>query len=218
MAIQTQDGVTTITPTAWRWQVGAVLLLFVIPPFGILLAGLFFVISTGALNRIILRRDGFDIRQWGRTRAYAWSEVGDFRVQKVRSGIVNAASMVSFTPKEAEGRLLTKAAKLVSGGTQTISAIGISADKLAALMRAYQTGTIPADTALAPEAKSAPVRERASKQKPPKPISATARVKAAPKERINLGKRKGAVASTKQTPLVQEGGWFRHRRTKNPFG
>lgn len=99
MAVSTKDGVTVLTPTAWKWFVGALAVFFIVPGLGWIIAGIFALMGAGVLQRLTLNPEGIQVRNWLSTKAYAWSDISDFRVYKVRSGLMTAANMVSFHPR-----------------------------------------------------------------------------------------------------------------------
>ncbi|MEO0607045.1 MAG: hypothetical protein AAFY82_02360 [Pseudomonadota bacterium] len=240
MAAKTVNGVTTLTPTAWKWFVGAALISVLIPPFGLLIALVFVLTGFGILQRLTLSQDGIKIRNWVSEKTHAWSEIEDFRIHRIKSGLFTAANMVSFTHVNQQGTMLGKAAKLLAGGTHSIPAIGMKPQRLILLMQAYKAGHVPADTAVpetltsqsapetltsqsAPETSAlntpamgapAPLVRQAPETARPRAVPATPRADApSPKPDANVGGRGKAA-----TPLVQDGGgWFGRRRSDSPF-
>lgn len=221
MAIKTENGVTTLTPTGWKWFVGAAVSFFLIPGIGMLIALFFVLTGAGVLQRVTLSKDGLEVRNWFSNKTHAWSDIGDFRVYKVKSGLITAANMVSFTHVDQQGTMMGKAAKLLAGGTHSIPALGMKPQKLIHLMQAYKMGYVPKDSELpvpsnpardlAPAAAlpAAPVRASRPRAVPTTPRKQTPR----PKRQTNLGaKRKTS------TPLVQDGGGlFGRRGPSSPF-
>lgn len=223
MAIKTENGVTTLTPTAWKWFVGGAAIIFMVPGFGLIVGGIFFLVGAGVLQRLVLSKDGIKVRNWWSARTYRWEEITDFRVYKVKSGLITAASMVSFTHVNKEGTMMGKAAKFLAGGTHSIPAVGMKAQKLIQLMQAYKLGYVPEDSPaseaapplLTPQPQGVPTQRPAPKAPPPRAIPATPRAQTKPsKPAANFGnKRKPS------TPLVQDGGGlFGRRRPDSPFG
>ena len=214
MAVTTENGVTTLTPTAWKWFVGAALIFFLIPPFGLLISIVFILMGAGVLQRLTLTKEELIVRNWFSTKSYAWSEIDDFRVYKVRSGLITAANMVSFSHANKQGTMMGKAAKLLVGGTHSVPAVGMKAKSLIHLMQAYKLGYVPQDaTAKVPEPQAAPAPIAAAVQKP-RAIPATPRSLAQSQPRTPAfgGKPRSA------TPLVQDGGGlFGRRRPNSPF-
>lgn len=219
MAVSTENGVTTLTPTAWKWFLGAAVLLFLIPPFGVIIAVVFGLMGAGVLQRVTLSPEGLTVRNWFSTKAYTWSEIDDFRIYKVKSGLFTAASMVSFSHVDKQETLMGKTAKFLVGGTHSIPAVGMKAKSLIHLMQAYKLGHVPRETAsetvqdapqpanpVAPVPRAAPVRPRA--------IPATPRAqKLRSNTKANFGSKSKAA-----TPLVQDGGGlFGKRRPDSPF-
>jgi len=151
MAIHVSNGVTTIKPTAWKWYTGAgalALIAFVMPDYGWawgLVALFLAAFGSGHLARLKLDRKGIYSKHIFGTKYYAWDEITDFRLMKVKSGLLTAATMVSFTKVSQQGSLYAKAAKFVSGGTHSLPAYGIKAKTLITLMMAYQQGLIISD-------------------------------------------------------------------------
>jgi len=226
MAVTSSNGVTTLKPTAWKWYAGGAVMFFLVPGFGMLIGLIFILMGAGVLQNVTLSKDGLKVRNWFSTKSYAWHEIDDFRVYKVRSGLITAASMVSFTHADKQGSVMGKAAKLLVGGTHSIPAVGMPAQKLAQLMQAYKLGFVPKDS-VAPEiaptvpvpgipapAPRKPAPQPRAKTKPDAaPIAARA-PKTRPTKQSNLsGPRKPSA------PMVQEGGgWFGRRPTDSRFG
>lgn len=226
MAVTTSKGVTTLKPTAWKWFVGAGAMVLFLPGLGFLIAFIFVLMGMGVLQKLTLRPDGVTVRNWLSTKSFAWDEIDDFRVYKVRSGLFTAASMVSFTHVDKQESVMGKAAKFLVGGTHSIPAVGMPAQKLAQLMRAYKLGHVPKDNVaaeIAPTASGPAIAAPAS----PHPVQAT-RVRSkrdsapiaagAPKKRP-VKQVKLASSRKTATPMVQEGGgWFGRRRSDSRFG
>lgn len=226
MAVTTSKGVTTLKPTAWKWFVGAGAVFFLWPGFGFLIALFFVLMGTGALQNVTLSPDGVKVRNWFSTKSYAWHEVQDFKVYKVRSGLITAASMVSFSHVDKQRSVMGKAAKFLVGGTHSIPAIGMPAQKLAQLMQAYKLGFVPKDNAVPERAPTTPVpafpapaspqsarTTRASPELDGAPIPLSTPKKRPPKQ------AKLARSSKTSTPMVQEGGgWFGRRPSDSRFG
>ena len=225
MSVSTKDGGTTLKPTAWKWFAGALAVCFFVPGFGWMVAGVFVLMALGNLQNLKLSPQGLRVRNWWSVKEYAWTDIGDFRIYKVRSGLVTAANMVSFTQAQKEGSVMGSAAKMLVGGTDTVPAVGMKADKLVQLMEAYKRGFVPSDTVeeevklppslpvfTPPEpAKAAPVKREKAR---PRAVPATPRAQnRAASKQPNLG-------GTRKTssPLVQEGGGlFGRRRSDSPF-
>lgn len=218
MAVKTENGVTTLTPTAWKWFAGAAAAFFFVPGFGFFIAVFFVLTGAGVLQRISLSRQGVTIRNWWSTKSYRWEDIGDFRTRKIKSGLITAANMVSFTHVNKEGTTMGKAAKFLAGGTHSIPAVGMPAKRLALLMQAYKGGHVPADTAeLAQSPAPVPVPATAIARNAAQPRTAPASSRVA---RVDQKpQRKSAPVRQKATPLVQDGsGLFGRRRPSSPFG
>lgn len=214
MAVATENGVTTLTPTGWKWFVGAAFMFILIPPFGLLISIIFVLMGSGVLQRLTLTKDGLTVRNWFSTKTYAWSEIDDFRVYKVRSGLITAANMVSFSHVNKQGTMMGKAAKLLVVGTHSIPAVGMKAQSLILLMQAYKLGYVP-ETSSAPVAQARPVEAPAPAQ-PRRPRA----VPATPRATAQAGQKKPAFGGNpkRSTPLVQDGGGlFGRRRSNSPF-
>ncbi len=221
MAVSTQNGVTTLTPTGWKWFVGAAGIFFFIPPFGMLIALVFVLTGAGVLQRLTLTKDGITIRNWFSEKSYAWSDIEDFRIHKVKSGLITAANMVSFTHVDKQGTMMGKAAKLLAGGTHSIPAVGMKPQKLIQIMMAYKTGHVPQDTPQAelPAAPVAPVLANHSPRQVPKAERPRA-VAATPRAQKKQASKPASFGGTRKasTPLVQDGGGlFGRRRSDSPF-
>jgi len=219
MAVKTKDGVTTLTPTAWKWFAGAAAAFLLVPGFGFILAVFFVLTGAGVLQRVELSPDGLKLRNWWSEKSYRWDDIGDFRTRKIKSGLITAANMVSFTHVNKEGTAMGKAAKFLAGGTHSIPAVGMPAKRLALLMQAYKAGHVPADTPVgavqSPMPVPIPVPQQRARQGRVSTVGATptsTKLKPQPKHRA-------APARTKATPLVQDGGGlFGRRRPSSPFG
>ena len=220
MAVSTQNSVTTLPPTSWKWFLGAAVMLFLIPPFGALVALVFALMGAGVLQRVTLTPDGLTGRNWFSTKTYAWSEIEDFRIYKVKSGLFTAANMVSFSHVDKRDTMMGKAAKLLVEGTHSIPAVGMKANTLIHLMQAYKMGHVPRDTAIASSETAtetaAPVLPPAqAKTQRPRAVPATPRAHA---QRSNQ-KASFGTKPKPATPLVQDGGGlFGRRRPDSPFG
>ncbi len=224
MAVKTENGVTTLTPTAWKWFLGGVATIFMLPGFGLLVGGTFFLVAAGVLQRLELSKEGIKSRNWLSNKVYRWEDITDFRVHRVKSGLITAANMVSFTHVNKEGTMMGKAAKLLVGGTHSIPAVGMKATKLIQLMQAYKLGYVPEDSRasemapplLTPQPQGA-LSGRPKPQQPaaPRAVPATPRAQGmSSKPAANFGNRRKA-----STPLVQDGGGlFGRRRPDSPFG
>lgn len=221
MAVKTEKGLTTLTPTAWKWFAGAAAAAFFVPGFGLVLAVFFILTGAGVLQRVELSADGLKLRNWWSVKVYRWDDIGDFRTRKIKSGLITAANMVSFTHVIKDGTAMGKAAKFLAGGTHSMPAVGMPAKRLALLMQAYKAGHIPADTPVGaaqspiPVAVPVPVAARRPQKLSQATVSTTptaARLKSQPKPRP-------AVARKQATPLVQDGDrLFGRRRPSSPFG
>lgn len=222
MAVKTENGVTTLTPTAWKWFSGAAVSLFFVPGFGLILAVFFALTGAGVLQRLSLTRDGITIRNWFSTKSYRWEDIGDFRTRKIKSGLITAANMVSFTHANKEGTAMGKAAKFLAGGTHSIPAVGIPPKRLALLMQAYKAGHVPVDTPAVTHA-PAPVPIPANLQSSANALSrsvpeATGPVRAKPVSKPRTAQRSERTRQ-KSAPLVQDGGGlFGRRPSDSPFG
>jgi len=219
MAVKTENGVTTLTPTAWKWFAGAAAAFLFFAGFGFFIAVVFALMGTGVLQRVTLSKHGIKVRNWWSEKAYRWEDIGDFRTRKIKSGLITAANMVSFTHVDKEGTRMGKAAKFLAGGTHSIPAVGIPAKRLALLMQAYKSGHVPADSAIEAPAERVPAPLPASfgQAKPtgPRAVAATPRAARTATE----PQRNRKPAQPKATPLVQDGGGlFGRRRPSSPFG
>lgn len=220
MAVSTQNGVTTLTPTAWKWFVGAAAAFLFFPGFGVFIAVVFVLMGTGVLQRLTLSKDGLKVRNWWSEKSYRWSEIGDFRTRTIKSGLINAANMVSFTHVDKDGTAMGKAAKFLAGGTHSVPAVGMPAKKLAMLMQAYKGGHVPADSAVdAPQAPiPVPVMARSTENAAPRAVPATPRAARATVQTQPPAKPAATPKRAKSTPLVQDGGGlFGRRRPSSPF-
>jgi hypothetical protein len=219
MAVKTENGVTTLTPTAWKWFSSAAAAFLFFPGFGFFIAVFLALTGAGVLQRVALSADGLKVRNWWSEKSYRWDEIGDFRTRKIKSGLITAANMVSFTHANKEGTTMGKAAKFLAGGTHSIPAVGMPAKRLALLMQAYKAGHIPADATVgaaeSPLPVPVPVAARSQQKVGPRTITATpsaSRLKPQTKARTSPVRKN-------PTPLVQDGGGlFGRRRPNSPFG
>nr|WP_070959728.1 hypothetical protein [Hyphomonas sp. Mor2] len=219
MAVKTENGVTTLTPTAWKWFAGAAAAFLFFPGFGFFIAVFFVLMGAGVLQRVSLSPSGLKVRNWWSEKSYAWDQIGDFRTRKIKSGLITAANMVSFTHVNKEGTTMGKAAKFLAGGTHSIPAVGISAQKLGLLMQAYKAGHIPADTpegaVQSPMPTPLPAAQKAAQVARPRAVPATPSAS----DLKPAANRAPARVRQKATPLVQDGGGlFGRRRPSSPFG
>lgn len=136
-----ENDTIVLTPIRWKWVLGAVVCLFV-PVIGIFLSVFCLVAGFGGGRSLTLRHDGFELRNWGATKAYNWDEVGQFKARTVRYFFVALWSSIVFTPIAKDGKLMTQASKLLSGGSDKIPAIGMNARELADLMNQYQAAYV----------------------------------------------------------------------------
>ena len=226
MSVSTKDGVTTLKPTAWKWFAGALAVFFLVPGFGWIVAGVFAFMGMGNLQNLKLSPQGLRVRNWWSTKEYAWTDIGDFRVYKVRSGLVTAANMVSFTQAQKDGSMMGSAAKFLVGGTDTVPAVGMKADKLVQLMEAYKRGFVPSDT-VEEEVNLPPTLPvitppKAVNPEPVKREKARPRaIPATPRAQNRSASKQPNLGGSRKTsgPLVQEGGGlFGRRRSDSPFG
>lgn len=224
MSVTTKDGVTTLKPTAWKWFGGALAVFFLVPGFGWIVAGVFALMGAGVLQNLVLSPESIKVRNWWSTKEYAWRDIDDFRIYKVRSGLVTAANMVSFTQAQKEGSMMGNTAKLLVGGTDTIPAVGMPAKKLVQVMEAYKRGFIPTDTEQ-PESKHPPTLPIFKPDLEPKPVLTREKqrpraVPATPRARQTTASKQPNLGGThrKSSKLVQEGGGlFGRRRSDSPF-
>ncbi|MEL6724215.1 MAG: PH domain-containing protein [Pseudomonadota bacterium] len=225
MAVQSEGGITTLTPTAWKWFVGAAVIFFLIPPFSVLISLVFVLTGAGVLQRLTLSPDGLKVRNWWSTKTYAWREIDDFRIHKVKSGLFTAANMVSFSHIDKQDTMMGKAAKLLVGGTHSVPAVGMKPQKLIRLMQAYKLGFAPnaAQSATASRSVETPVSVEAPVLAQPRQPTANSRPRAVSATPRAQAKSVSATPKTfakprKSTPLVQEGGGvFGRRRSTSPF-
>ena len=215
MAVQSEGGITTLTPTAWKWFVGAAVLFFLIPPFGVLISLVFILTGAGVMQRLTLSPEGLKVRNWWSTKTYAWREIDDFRVHKVKSGLFTAANMVSFSHVDKQDTMMGKAAKLLVGGTHSIPAVGMKPQKLVRLMQAYKLGFAPNTAQPLATPKPAATPAPATHTQPrPRAVPATPRAQA----KCASTPPKRAAKPRASKPLVQEGGGlFGRRRSSSPF-
>ena len=214
MAVSTENGVTTLTPTAWKWFMGAALIFFLIPPFGLLISIVFILMGAGVLQRLTLTKEELIVRNWFSTKSYTWSEIDDFRVYKVRSGLITAASMVSFSHANKQGTMIGKAAKFLVGGTHSVPALGMKPKSLIHLMQAYKLGYVPQETPMAA------AEPQASPAAMPAPVQKPRAVPATPRAIASSRKPQPAFGGKprRSTPLVQDGGGlFGRRRPDSRF-
>lgn len=240
MAVKSKNGVTTLSPGSARWLLG-LLCVFLIPGFGIfaIIGLIYVVINAGFFQRLKLTPNGLIHSNWSSTKHYPWADISDFRVQKIRTGILSSSSMVTFTHNMSDNSFIGKTAKFLSGGTHSVPTFGMKPAQLVLLMQAYKSGHVPTDTVtqktnaisaalpvaaslLAPEEKkpaaaASPMRERQAERKPT-PRRVEHRPTKSPKP-VMATRAKPQAKSKPATPLVQDGGGlFGRRRPDSPFG
>lgn len=238
MAVKSENGVTTLSPGSTRWWLGA-LCIFLIPGFGIfaIIGLIYLVINAGFFQRLRLTPNGLIHSNWSSTKHYAWADISDFRVQKIRTGILSSSSMVTFTHNMSDNSFVGKTARFLSGGTHSVPTFGMKPAQLVLLMQAYKSGHVPSDTVtqktnaisaalpvaaslLAPaETKpvaAAPKRERQVEPKPkPRRVEHRPTKTAQPAMAARVKPQPKRKAGT---PLVQDGGGlFGRRRPDSPF-
>lgn len=236
MAVTTHAGVTTITPTAWKWYTGAALsLVFVsVAPWVLLISGLFVLIASGKFQSIRLDREGFAFRSLFHTKRYRWDEVTEFRIKKIKSGLFTASTMIAFSKADKADTLYGKFARTFAGGTESMPIMGMKAKKLIELMSAYRAGYVPADTE-APAATAAPKPASYSDQggmptQRPAPVRAPQHASSPPMlaasrttkpavAAAKFGQKPSRLKAPTKTPLVQDGGArLFGRKPNSPFG
>lgn len=234
MAVKSENGVTTLSPSPIRWLLSG-LCLYLIPGFGpfAIIALIYLVLNSGFFQQLKLTPHGLIHSRWNSKKHYAWSDMSDFRVQKIRTGIISSSSMVTFTHKLSDDSLLGKTAKYLSGGTHSVPTFGMKPAQLVLLMQAYQMGHVPSNTvtkktdpisAALPVATSLlageterPLARRQAERRPqaPKPEPRRSAPKAQP---VRSVQPKVSSKHKPSTPLVQDGGgWFGRRRSDSPF-
>ncbi|MEM6555683.1 MAG: hypothetical protein AAF642_07410 [Pseudomonadota bacterium] len=236
MAVKSVNGVTTLSPSSMRWLLGAIFV-FLIPGFGIfaIIALVYLVLNAGFFQRLRLTPNGLIHSKWSSTKHYAWSDISDFRVQKIRTGILSSSSMVTFTHDVADDSFLGTTAKFLSGGTHSVPTFGMKPAQLVLLMQAYKAGHVPSDTvtqktnaisAALPVAASllANSNNKTSDQQSQaarkiEPTRPDVRPDASPRPKpMRTLKPIAARKHKTSTPLVQEGGGlFGRRRSDSPF-
>lgn len=130
-----------LTPTRWKWVLGGVVCL-IVPVIGVFLFVFCLVAGFGGGRSLTLRRDGFELRNWGASKAYDWDEVSQFEARTAHYFFVALWSSVVFTPIAKKGKLIMQASKLISGGSDKIPAIGMNARELAGLMNQYRAAYV----------------------------------------------------------------------------
>lgn len=214
MAFKIKQGVITLTPTAWKWYLGAALLSFYMPGMGWLIAIFLVLNGAGKLQRITLRPQGLELRGWWSARRYGWNEVGDFREHETRRGRFSTLRRVHFTYVRQQEGISEPKARHDAKGTSCMPVFGVSATRLVGLLNAYKQGYVPeedvattTEPSLAGAAHASPVMARgwhreaadAFKTSPSRPL------KNKPQQATGTSKRKSA-------PLVQNGGGLFGRR------
>ena len=216
MAVQTMNGVTVLTPTPWKWWTLAAAGLFVMPlGFALMIFG--GLMATGKLQRVIMTRDLLRVESMWSKREYRWNEVDDFRVKKMKSGFITAATLVAFTEQAKVGTRIGKAAKFLSGSTDSVPALGVTAQEMLALINVYKAGHVPANTQFAMPAAPRPIiQEPIIAQQPAHEQyarqSERAQPRSQPVEKLRLASKSKLQAKpkvkpnrAKQAPMVQEG-------------
>lgn len=229
MAVVTRNRVTTITPTAWRWYAGAVVLLLLsawADALSILQVGVAAGVAgmgTGMIFRIVLDPEGFSYTFGTVKKRFAWAKVADFKVNTMRYGIFAVLQQVAFTELDKAGSITGKLAKFVSGGTATMPVYGMDVSKLIHLMNDYQVGRFPADTPVeaAPSVietvLTKPVSSPQAGRPVRKPVPASKPVFARTQPALGSPGQKGRLAAG-QDPLIQDSASRRRATRNSPLG
>jgi len=192
--------------------------MLLIPGFGIPLAICFGFVGAGKVQKLVLDQNGITSRNWWSKKYYRWNEIDDFKLYKLKSGFITAATMVSFTPINKEGKVWTKVAKALSGGTHSIPALGIPAKTLATLMYAYKQGLIVNDEIIAKVlGKTKFTKGEAMSAPSGVPAGQTERASPGKPARVSLGAPKGdmsAVDLAMRRAAAERGG--SHSQVANP--
>ena len=214
MVVTTDEGVTTITPTAWKWFLGAFVSLWFFP-LGLLPAIFCLLTGLGVAQWIRLTFDGIEYRNLWQLKSFRWDEIDHFRATKLKPGPFGGVDTVTFTHLKQKDTLYGKASKFLAGGTHSITAYGVSGPKLASLMTAYKAMNVPGVThTLLGHGLGADRPAKAPARPFGKPVPAA---RAAPKRTVSastpasMGRK---VASSGKTPQVQLVTDSRTRRSK----
>ncbi|MEL7285236.1 MAG: hypothetical protein AAGJ68_12010, partial [Pseudomonadota bacterium] len=226
---------TTLSPSPIRWLLSG-LCFFLIPGFGpfAIIALIYLLLNSGFFQQLKLTPHGLIHSRWTSKKHYAWTDISDFRVQKIRTGIISSSSMVTFTHKMSDESLLGKTAKFLSGGTHSVPSFGMKPAQLILLMQAYQLGHVPSDTVTKktdPISAALPIAASllAGADDQAKPARRPERPQPAPRPRapepvmrtkptLTVKPKVSKARKVSSTPLVQEGGGlFGRRRSDSPF-
>lgn len=216
MAVVTDQGTVKITPTAWRWYLGAAVVLWLasvtsdMRPLLLLIAVSLAAFGTGRLSHVILDAEGFEYRNIISTKRVSWDHAGEFSLTTYRSGFIPVAQMLMYTDPRKSGTAYAKFSKFVAGGTRAVPFAGIKPKEMLALFTAYKqrhsAGQPLPQPAFAPRA---PVHAPKTQ-----PVPAGARVPAAKASKPVFGKSD----PNSQPALVVDSRW-RKRATRNaPLG
>lgn len=92
-----------------------------------------------------LDEDGFEYAQFGRKYAFAWQDVSEFGVWKMKQGFLTTSSHVGFSTEADNAKTLGKVNTALVGATGTLpDTYGKSAKELAGLMNAYRNRALTA--------------------------------------------------------------------------
>jgi len=170
MAVVTENNRTVITPTAWKWYLGAAIaaaLALASSVYAVLAATAFMALTgSGLVNRITLDSEGFEYRNYTTLRRYRWSDVSDFGLRIYRVNYFASTKLLTFSEASRRHTLYGKFAHAVAGGTQSVPVVGMDAKKLLGLFLHYASRA-PAEAPLATSSAPAPAVPAKKASSPP---------------------------------------------------
>lgn len=171
MAVVSESGATIITPTASKWYIGAAILAALGLATGayvaLVVAAAVALFGSGRFNRIVLRADGFEYRNFTTHKRFAWHEVSDFGLREYRTNLFFSTKLITFTEHARRDSLYGKFSRAMTGGTHSVPALGMEGQHLLSLFRAYAGGAPPQAVQAPTPVQSAPAPKPAA---PPKAI------------------------------------------------
>ena len=203
MAVKTENGVTTITPTGWKWLTMAVLSFFV-PLIGMFIALYCLAMASGKFSRLVLTPDTLTAYSWGTTDSHKWASIDSFHDREIRIRQIPVGKKNAFYYRKDDTTLRLQTGRDRSA-RQSVPSIGMSSDDLMDMFEAYQRGHIPADNL-----QDAP-RNAKPKHAPDLDDALIGQVAGAALKTAVKARKKKAIPNP-NTPLVEEGFKFFGRR------
>ena len=212
MPVQTFNGVTTISPTGWKWAVAGIATMAFLPGFGFLVGLALLFVASGRALKIVVNRDAIEARSALGSHRIPWSDVDEFDVRPLRVAGFTLMQLISLS--------LSGPPALKLGARLTLPAFGLGAEQALRLLRSYRAGRSPRDTTVEPAESSPRPTRRADDT--PRPVFRKPAPRSVPRPRPSMRRSNtntSLVGKTDNPTLVKDGGGFRlfKRRPSSPF-